>query len=111
MVSFLDPELFRECCWMVEKRGFVGESAFHICFLMQTPTHLVLARRLLKWFPKLINDIYMSEEYYGENVLHMYCVAEDPTMVKYLLDQGVNIQEKCYGNFFCPEDQKPSRYK
>ena len=45
----------------------------------------------------------------GENVLHMSCVAEDPTMVKYLLDQGINIQEKCYGNFFCPEDQKPSR--
>ena len=39
----------------------------------------------------------------------MSCVAEDPTMVKYLLDQGINIHEKCYGNFFCPEDQKPSR--
>jgi transient receptor potential cation channel subfamily V protein 5 len=42
-------------------------------------------------------------------VLHMSVVAEDPTMVKYLLDQGINIHEKCYGNFFCPEDQKPSR--
>ena len=69
--------------------GCVGETTFHVCFLMQTPTHLVLARRLLKWYPKLINDIYMSEEYYGENVLHMSCVAEDPTMVKYLLDQGI----------------------
>ena len=39
----------------------------------------------------------------------MSVVAEDPTMVKYLLDQGVEIHEKCYGNFFCPEDQKPSR--
>ena len=45
----------------------------------------------------------------GENVLHMSVVAEDPTMVKYLLDQGIEIHEKCYGNFFCPEDQKPSR--
>ena len=45
----------------------------------------------------------------GENVLHMSVVAEDPTMVKYLLDQGINIHEECYGNFFCPEDQKPSR--
>ncbi len=94
---------------MVEKRGFVGESAFHVCFLMQTPTHLFLGRRLLKHFPKLINDVYLSEEYYGENVLHMSVVAEDPTMVKYLLDQGIEIHEKCFGNFFCPEDQKPSR--
>ena len=59
------PHLFRECCWMVEKRGFCGETAFHVCFLMQTPTHLVLARRLLKHYPKLINDVYLSEEYYG----------------------------------------------
>ena len=33
---FLAPHLFRECCWKVEERGAVGESAFHICFLMQT---------------------------------------------------------------------------
>ena len=103
------PHLFRECCWMVEQRGFVGESAFHICFLMGTQAHLTIVRRMLKYFPKLINDIYMSEEYYGENVLHMSAVAEDPSMVKYLLEQGVNIHERAYGNFFCPEDQKPSR--
>lgn len=45
----------------------------------------------------------------GENVLHMSVVAEDPTMVKWLLDQGIIINERCYGNFFSPEDQKPSR--
>ena len=89
ILHILAPHLFRDVCWMVEKRGFVGESAFHVCFLMQTPTHLFLGRRLLKHYPKLINDIYMSEEYYGENVLHMSCVAEDPTMVKWLLDQGI----------------------
>ena len=42
-------------------------------------------------------------------MLHMSAVAEDPSMVKYLLEQGVNIHERAYGNFFCPEDQKPSR--
>ena len=103
------PHLFRECCWKVEERGFVGESAFHICFLMGTQAHLNIGKRMLKYYPKLINDIYMSEEYYGENVLHMSAVAEDPTMVKYLLEQGVDIHERAYGNFFCPEDQKPSR--
>ena len=53
---------------MVEKRGFVGETVFHVCFLMQTSTHLACARRMLKLFPKLINDIYISEEYYGEHI-------------------------------------------
>lgn len=30
-------------------------------------------------------------------------------MVKFLLDSGVNVQERCVGNFMCPEDQKASR--
>ena len=38
---FLAPHLFRESCWKVEERGAVGERAFHVCFLMQTPTHLL----------------------------------------------------------------------
>lgn len=67
---FSAPHLFRECCWQVEKRGSVGETTFHVCFLMQTPTHLALGRRLLKWYPKLINDVYLSEEYYGAFVLY-----------------------------------------
>ena len=37
---------------------------------------------MLNWYPKLLNDIYLSEEYYGENVLHMGCVAEDASLVK-----------------------------
>ena len=103
------PHLFRECCWMVEKRGSVSETLLHVCFLLQTPTHLMLARRLLKWYPKLILDVYLADEYYGENVLHMSIVAEDPTMVKSLLEAGVNIEERFYGNLVCPEDQKSSR--
>ena len=62
---------------------------------------------MLKWYPKLLNDIYLSEvnsspeiiiqqnflcqEYYGENVLHMGCVAEDASLVKWLLDIGSDI--------------------
>lgn len=45
----------------------------------------------------------------GENVLHIAIVNEDPAMVKYLLDHGVNYNERCYGNFMSPEDQKASR--
>lgn len=31
------------------------------------------------------------QEYYGENVLHMAAVAEDPSLVKWLLEIGVDI--------------------
>ena len=68
-----------------------------------------LARQLLKHFPLLLNDIYLSEEYYGENVLHMAAVAEDPSIVKWLLDIGADFHRRCYGNFFTCDDQKGSR--
>ncbi|CAI9738794.1 transient receptor potential cation channel subfamily V member 5-like [Octopus vulgaris] len=45
----------------------------------------------------------------SENVLHMAIVNEDPAMVKFLLDHGVDYHQRCYGNFFCPDDQKDSR--
>lgn len=34
---------------------------------------------------------------------------EDPAMVKYLLDAGANVNERCCGTFMSPEDQKASR--
>ena len=76
------PDKYTEHCWNVENRGAVGETTFHVCFLMGTPVHMHLAKRLLKHFPLLLNDVYLSEEYYGENVLHMAAVAEDPSIVK-----------------------------
>ena len=33
----------------------------------------------------------IRHRYYGENVLHMSCVAEDPSVVKWLLDIGADI--------------------
>lgn len=45
----------------------------------------------------------------GESVLHVAVVNEDPSMVKYLLDSGADIHERCFGNFMSSEDQKPSR--
>ena len=68
-----------------------------------------LAKRLLKHYPLLLNDIYLSEEYYGENVLHMSAVAGDPSIVKWLLDIGSDFHRRCYGNFFTCDDQKSSR--
>ena len=104
---------------IIKHRGAVGETTFHVCFLMGTPTHMYCAKRILKWYPKLLHDIYLSEvsrlwwaslqEYYGENVLHMGCVAEDASLVKWLLDIGSDFHRRCYGNFFCCDDQKAHR--
>ncbi|CAG0905468.1 unnamed protein product [Darwinula stevensoni] len=101
--------MYREVCWRLDQRGAVGENALHLCLLNATSVHADLAKRLVKCFPKLINDVYISDEYYGENVLHWAIVNEDPAMVKFLLDNGVNYHERCCGNFMTPEDQKASR--
>ena len=61
--------MFRAQCWDVDQRGTVGETILHLCMLSATQTHFDLAKRLLKHFPDLINDIYLGEEYYGEFLL------------------------------------------
>ncbi|KDR23153.1 Transient receptor potential cation channel subfamily V member 5, partial [Zootermopsis nevadensis] len=104
-----DPNKCRLVCWDLKERGAVGETCLHLCLLNATSIHADLAKRLLKFYPKLINDIYMCDEYYGESVLHLAIVNEDPAMVKFLLDSGSDYHERCIGNFMCPEDQKGSR--
>lgn len=52
----------------------------------------------------------MCDEYYGENVLHIAIVNEDPAAVKFLLDAGSDIHERCFGTFMSPEDQKGTRF-
>jgi ankyrin repeat protein len=101
--------MYREVCWDLNERGTVGESCLHLCVLNATSVHTDLFKRLIQFYPKLINDVYMSDEYYGENVLHISIVNEDPSMVKFMLDNGANVKERCTGAFMSPEDQKPSR--
>lgn len=99
-----------------------------MCLLNATALHDDIAKRILRFYPNVINDIYLSDEYYGinitvfnilyfynsqylgENVLHVAVVNEDPSMVKYLLEAGADFTERCYGDFWCPEDQKSSRH-
>ncbi|XP_014217435.1 transient receptor potential cation channel subfamily V member 5 [Copidosoma floridanum] len=107
--SMIDKSKHRLVCWNLGARGAVGETILHLCMLNATSLHADLAKRLLRFYPNLINDIYMDDEYYGENVLHIAIVNEDPAMVKFLLDSGANVNERCVGNFMCPEDQKASR--
>ncbi len=89
--------------------GAVGESLLHLCMLNGTDIHIKVAKRLLKFYPCQINDIYMGEDYYGENALHMAIVAENPSLVKYLLMQGADYHQRCTGKFFTAADQKQFR--
>ncbi|CAG9802186.1 unnamed protein product [Chironomus riparius] len=106
----INPLGYREVVWDLKERGAVGETILHLCFLNATSLHADLAKRLLRFYPNLINDVYMSDEYYGESVLHIAIVNEDPAAVKFLLDSGADIHERCYGTFMSPEDQKGTRY-
>ncbi|XP_059608807.1 transient receptor potential cation channel subfamily V member 5 [Phlebotomus argentipes] len=107
---YSNMEAYRDVCWDIKERGAVGETILHLCLLNATSLHADLAKRLLRFYPKLINDIYMCDEYWGENCLHIAIVNEDPAMVKYLLDAGSEVNERCCGNFMCPEDQKATRF-
>ncbi|CAF1428841.1 unnamed protein product [Adineta ricciae] len=105
----LNGEETKRVCWDLDQRGGVGEQILHICFLSSSPVHTALAKRLLRHYPKMIYDLYMGDEYYGENVLHIAIVNEEPATVKFLLDAGVDFTQRCCGKFFSPEDQKSSR--
>ncbi|XP_067949718.1 transient receptor potential cation channel subfamily V member 5-like [Watersipora subatra] len=102
----------RLVCWDLYSRGAVGETLIHLCLLLGTPLVISLAKRLLRIYPKLLVDIYLSDQYFGENILHIAIVNEDPAMVKFLLDydqHGMTIRERAFGIFFSCDDQITSR--
>ena len=55
----------KELCFKLEMTGAVGETLLHLCMLNGSDIHIELAKRLIKFFPKQINDIYLSEDYFG----------------------------------------------
>ena len=57
---------YKEVCWRLDRRGGVGETPLHLCLLNATSIHADLAKRLLRIYPKLIVDIYISDDFYGE---------------------------------------------
>uniref|UniRef100_A0A158Q850 ANK_REP_REGION domain-containing protein n=1 Tax=Elaeophora elaphi TaxID=1147741 RepID=A0A158Q850_9BILA len=100
---------YREVTWKLEERGLMGENLVGVCLLQGTSVHNQLAIKLIKAYPKLVNDIFISEDYYGLSPLHQAIINEDPGMVLFLLRHGADIHQRCYGAFFCPDDQKSSR--
>ena len=68
ILRFIEIDLADETkhvCWDLDQRGGVGEHILHVCFLSSSPVHTALAKRLLRYYPKLIDDLYMGDEYYG----------------------------------------------
>ncbi|ULT89463.1 hypothetical protein L5515_007978 [Caenorhabditis briggsae] len=100
---------YREMVWNLDDRGSMGEHVLAICLLQGTALHNIIAKRLIHFFPKLINDICTSEDYYGLSPLHMAIVNQDAQFTSILLRLGADLNQRCYGAFFCAEDQKTSR--
>ncbi|CAL1532061.1 unnamed protein product [Lymnaea stagnalis] len=95
-----------EACWDLNKRGGVGETPFHLLYLMDSPVHFEVAKILLKMYPNLSLDVYEGEEYYGESALHIAIVVGDFDSVQLLVEAGAKVNQRATGRFFLPEDQK-----
>ncbi|KAK5970310.1 Transient receptor potential cation channel subfamily V member 6 [Trichostrongylus colubriformis] len=100
---------YRELVWDIEQRGRMGENLLHICLLHNTADMNELAKQIVNRFPKIVNDIFISEDYYGLSPLHQAIVNEDVEMVYFLCKKGADVHQRCYGSFFCADDQKASR--
>ncbi|KAL8580157.1 hypothetical protein ACOMHN_043042 [Nucella lapillus] len=95
-----------EACWDLNKRGGVGETPFHLCYLMDTPVHFEVGKALMEVFPKLALDVYEGEEYFGESALHIAVILGDLEAAQLLVKNGANVHQRASGRFFLPEDQK-----
>ncbi|WKY14265.1 hypothetical protein Q1695_000088 [Nippostrongylus brasiliensis] len=100
---------YREIAWKLEERGAMGETIIGICLLQGTDVHNKLAMKIIEAFPKLINDINISEDFYGLSPLHQAVINQDCHMAYILLKKGADVNIRCFGAFFCAEDQKASR--
>ena len=58
--------------WDIDQRAAVGENILHMCFLNATRVHYDIAKLIIKKFPPLVNDIYISDEYYGKKRSTLY---------------------------------------
>lgn len=48
----------------------MGENLVGVCLMQGSPVHKELAMKLILTFPKLVNDIMLSEEYYGKHFFY-----------------------------------------
>uniref|UniRef100_A0A913HGR3 ANK_REP_REGION domain-containing protein n=1 Tax=Strongyloides stercoralis TaxID=6248 RepID=A0A913HGR3_STRER len=100
---------YREIVWKLDERGTMGENILGTCLMQGSPIHMNIAIKLIKQYPGLVNDIFISEDYYGLSALHQAIVNEDSYMTGFLLQHGADVNARCYGAFFCADDQKSGR--
>uniref|UniRef100_A0A0K0FJE3 Nanchung (inferred by orthology to a D. melanogaster protein) n=1 Tax=Strongyloides venezuelensis TaxID=75913 RepID=A0A0K0FJE3_STRVS len=100
---------YREVVWKLDERGTMGENLLGTCLMQGSPIHMNIAIKLIKQYPNLVNDIFVSEDYYGLTPLHQAIVNEDSYMTGFLLQNGADVHARCYGAFFCADDQKSGR--
>ena len=66
---------------------------FTLCYIDDHSSKKIYSPKMIVCWPVLHwSQMILPPRYYGENVLHMATTNEDPAMVKYLLDAGVNFQ-------------------
>jgi len=80
-------------CFDTSKRGAVGETLLHLCLLNNSYLHNELAKRLLLHFPEMVNDFYLSEEFFGQSALHIAIVNQDTPMTRLLIQYGANLHQ------------------
>ncbi|CEF69866.1 Nanchung [Strongyloides ratti] len=100
---------YREIVWKLDERGTMGENLLGTCLMQGSPIHMNIAIKLVQQYPGLVNDIFISEDYYGLSALHQAIVNEDSYMTGFLLQNGADVNARCYGAFFCADDQKSGR--
>lgn len=86
----------------------MGENLVGVCLLNGSYMHNKLALKLFDHFPKLINDINISEDYYGRpangrvnrcfhlglSPLHQAIINQDVSLVAWLLKRGADIHQR-----------------
>ncbi|CAB3409151.1 unnamed protein product [Caenorhabditis bovis] len=100
---------YREIAWKLEDRGSMGETIIGCCLLHATEIHNKLVLKIIEAYPKLINDIHISEDFYGLSPLHQAIINQDCQLAYKFLKLGADVNARCYGAFFCADDQKASR--
>ncbi len=64
---------------------------------------------MITCFPQLINEICLSDEFYGQTVMHIAIAQENQLMLHFLLAHQVDLHIRACGSFFSPTDQMLKR--
>ncbi|XP_041460454.1 transient receptor potential cation channel subfamily V member 5-like [Lytechinus variegatus] len=100
-----------EACFDLNKRGAIGETILHMCFLNDTRMHREIASHLLSVYPKLALDVYEGSDFFGESALHMAIVNKDFRSVQLLVGRyKARLDQRATGRFFRPDDLKERKY-